>query len=497
MNLADRLHCPHCQGRLTSAAVVVASGFPNGSLRCTRCEWAGAVTAGIADLIGEKSLADTHPDRLSGLPPQDNTAPDDLLRQIRDAVGDLWPEHLGEVLELGCGNGQLTAALIPRLNAAVRGLIVTDTDMTMLRACRERLGLIGPTVDVPVMFARISVQEDPLRDAVADTAAGVACLASVGDVRSFLAMVHRILRPGGQAFFVVPNRRYHLALCHAIADALVHESARDGAWPSCGPDVLSWVAALRRQLVHQGDPASLPGLQGKHLFDNDTLCEIARGAGFATVDIMPLDLDPHGGATVRRLWQKAAIPDDGAAELAALVVSTGARFFGLLSPHDASASMVLWLTKGIGPRPRTFRAMPSTPPVAHADLESATGGTPPRWSLEVNAHDSADGLVVSLSGWCVVNTDVVWIRLTLDGVVRDAPVWRPRPDVHEVLNVRGLYHALNALCSGVEETLVFDGLHPRDSQCRLDLAVVLANGVVARGPEPYTLVMDQPLIALQ
>ncbi|WP_428487264.1 class I SAM-dependent methyltransferase [Rhodopila sp.] len=493
----DRLHCPCCKSRLTAIAAPSANGFPGGSLRCTGCDWVGQVRDGIADFVGESAVSDTDPHQFSGDASHDDVAAAELIERIRLAAGDRWPASLGEVLELGCGSGQLTRAFFLTLNNGVRGLIVADTELDKVRTCRDRLVGLGLGADAPVMFVRLSGQEDSIRDTVADTVAGTAVLPRIGDVRGFLTTVHRVLKPGGRAFFVVPNRRYHQALCHAVANALVHQYAHHGAWSGQGEGVMHMLARLRRQLVHQGDLTFLAALRDKHLFDSDGLEDLAREVGFADVSVIPVDPDPLGGETTKRLCHHAAVPDAVATELAALVVSAGAPYFSLLSRQDASAEMLVWLTKGVGPRPSTFSALPVAPTVAFAGPEAALGGAPPRWSIELAARDTVDGVAVAMGGWCLMNIDVVWVRLGLDDVTREVPVWRPRPDVHEVLNAKGLYHPLNALCCGLDTNLLFDGLHPKDNRCLLHLEIVLANGMVVKGPVPDMLVMNEKLIVTQ
>jgi hypothetical protein len=86
------------------------------------------------------------------------------------------------------------------------------------------------------------------------------------------------------------------------------------------------------------------------------------------------------------------------------------------------------------------------------------------------------------------------VRITLDGVAQQAPVWRHRPDVHEVLNRTGAYHSLNALCSGLGCSLLFAGVHPRDDGCALLIEIVLAGDLNVTGPAPEILPMDQPMV---
>jgi hypothetical protein len=65
------------------------------------------------------------------------------------------------------------------------------------------------------------------------------------------------------------------------------------------------------------------------------------------------------------------------------------------------------------------------------------------------------------------------------------------------MNGAGLYHPLNALCSGLDTDLLFDGVHPADGQCPLHLDVVLSNGLVLRGSTPEVLRMNEPVVLNQ
>ncbi len=502
MKLAELLHCPRCK----SVLAAIAAAQPAGPvLRCTSCQSVVPLVDGIADFGGDRAIP-ASPGPASPGPPSDpfvlsadqrdeDAASTGQMEQIRSAAEVRWPYSLDQVLELGCGSGQMTRALA--LHAEVRGMLVTDTAMDPLRRCRDRLASVAPALRDTLHYARLRDQENAIRDAVADTVVGACALQRCGDPRAFLAMVHRVLKATGRAFFLVPNRRYHQAFCHATATALVQLHLRDGGWPEAGHATLRMLADLRHQLLHRGDQPLLSSRLERHFFDSDALGDLALEIGFATVDVIPLRPDPLGGETTLRFCRDAGIPDDFAADLAPLVASAGAPFFSLLSRQDASATMLLWLTKGVGPTLRTFRARPNVPVVGFATPGAAVGGAPPRWSVELTAQDQPDGIVVSVGGWCLVNTDVVRLRVALNGVSRDAPVWRPRLDVHEVLNSRGLYHPLNALCCGMASDLLFDGLHPVDGQCHLHVEIVLANGMTVRGPAPPALVMNKLLVIAQ
>jgi SAM-dependent methyltransferase len=471
MKLPDQLHCPNCKGRLAAISM--------DALRCSSCERSIPVNDGVADFVA--ATAQPGADRYH------DAGATDLFSRIQEAAGDRWPSALGDTIVLGCGRGETTHAIAAAQR--FRSLLLVDTEMAMLLASRARIA----TPERPIAYATLSGAQDVIRDAVADTVIGTSLLSGVGDVRAFLAMVHRVLRPNGRAMFVVPNRRYYEAMCLAMAEALVQRHARDGVWPEGQDAALELLAQTRRLLVHRGDREFLAGLDVKHLFDSETLEAFGAEAGFTTAEMIPLDPDPAGAETTQTICRSAGAPDSFTETFGGLAASVGRRFFNLLGRQDQSAAMLLWLTKGPGPRVRIFSHR-KPPPPSQVVADAALGGVVPRWSVELEAQDRPDGIVVSLGGWCLCNTDVRWVRLTMDDVVRTAPVWRPRPDVHEVLNRRGVYHPLNTLCSGMADQLVFEGVHAVDNRRAFRLDIVLTNGLIVSGPAPEALVMDESMV---
>jgi SAM-dependent methyltransferase len=480
MKLPDRIHCPNCKGRLTDVSA--------STLRCAGCGQTIPVIDGIADFAGDSPGAD----RYHGDPRLNEPGATALLAQILTAAGGRWPNVLGDTIEFGCGRGETTHAIAA--GHGLRSLLVLDSDIAMLQACRTRLAPLGFGVDRPVGYATLGGDGDVIRDAVADTVIGTALLSGIDDVRGFLATVYRALKPNGRAAFVLPNRRYHEAMGHAMAEALVQRRTREGAWPEGQQPVLERLSHTRRLLVHRGDAGFLAGLREKHLFDSEALEDMGREVGFATAEMLPLDPDPVGAETIRRTCQEAGAPDSFIESFGALAASAGKPYFGLLGRQDSSAAMLLWLTKAPGPDVRIFTPPPSPPSVGYAGPEAALGGAAPRWSVELLARDTPGGILVSVGGWCLCNTDVRWLRLTLDGVAAQVPVWRPRPDVHDVLNRGRLYHPLNTLCSGLADEILFEGAHATENTCALRLEIVLANGLVVTGPAPEALVMNEQMV---
>jgi SAM-dependent methyltransferase len=486
MNLSDRLHCPDCRGRLVEAS---ADGW-----RCSNCDRTIALVDGIVDLVSELQPLPQAADRYRGVTREQGLPGSGLPARIKSAAGGRWPTTLGDTIEFGCGLGQMTEAIVTA--ETIRSLLVVDTDLAMLRACRARIGdhKVGQDSAPTVLFAALGGGASAIRDAVADTVIGTTVLSAIGDTRAFLTMVHRILRTGGRALFVVPNRRYYQVVCLAIAEALTQRYARDGAWPDGCWTTMALLAETRRLLVHRGDLAFLGLLDEKHLFDSDAVEDLAKEVGFATAEMLPLDPDPVGGATFTRLCQDGGATDAFAREFGPLAATVGRPLLSLLSHQDSSAVSLLWLTKAAGPAVRIYTGRPAGPPVIHIASDSIVGGIMPRWSVELLARESPDGVSVTVGGWCLSNIDALWVRIGLDGVTQSTPVWRHRPDVHEVLNRARVWHPLNALCSGLGEDLLFPGVHPAEGSCALRLEIVLVGDLIVAGPAPERLIMDQPTV---
>ena len=405
---------------------------------------------------------------------------------IGNAAGR-WPDALGDTVLFGCGHGETARTVVT--NQAFRSLLLLDTGIDTLREGQAQIPKASS-----VEYATISGDQNAIRDAVADSVFGFSLLAGIGDVRAFLALVHRVLRPGGRAAFVVPNRRYHEALSLAMAEALVQRHARDGAWPADQQATLELLSQTRHRLVHRTRRNATQSVADMHLFDSENLEDIGLEIGFASAEMLPLDPDPAGAETIRRLCLAGGAPNGFAETFAALAASVGQPYFTLLGRQDWSASMLLWLTKAAGPKVLIFRHRRPPAEIPFSGSDVALGGAAPRWSVELFARDTDAGIELTVGGWCLCNTDVLWVRLTLDGVPGYVPVWRPHPDVHDVMNRKGLYHPLNTLCSGLESELMFDGVHPSGSGCPFRLEVMLSGGLILVGPAPETLTMNEQVI---
>jgi hypothetical protein len=112
----------------------------------------------------------------------------------------------------------------------------------------------------------------------------------------------------------------------------------------------------------------------------------------------------------------------------------------------------------------------------------------------VKARADDAGIVLHVSGWCLVNADISWVRVSLAGDSRDVPVWRPRPDVQQAMNGAGQYAAWNALCCGVETDLVFEGVEAPAEGLPFGIEVILAGGGVLGVTTPERLQANEEIV---
>jgi ubiquinone/menaquinone biosynthesis C-methylase UbiE len=481
-----KVHCPDCRGSLRPVT--------GDCLACENCQQPIWVRDGVLDFVRgrrDTALDPQHYDAFHGV---DDERSEQKYRLMRRWAGERWPDNFGSVLEVGCGTGLFSRALVA--NGAAREAVLTDVSTAMLGICRRELERRGLLARIPVAFATYSGEESAFRDAVFDTCAGTSVLHHILDVRGFLAEMFRMLKPGGRAFFAEPNLRFHRALMQTLADVLAALLERERGFSQERQALFNILAEARRGMLHQGDLGFLAGLEDKHMFLPEIFERMGLELGFASAAALPDGRHPTGVAFVAGLCGQIGVGQAVREEVLRLLPAYSTRYLALLRPEEQCPGFLLWLEKGIGPQQRSFRAplMPSEEERLLATRPAdPTGGLPARYALDLQGEQTAAGIALHVAGWCLVNADVLWLRVILDGVAQDAPVWRPRPDVQQVMNGAGLYPAWNALCSGVEADLVFEGLTPGRGGPTLQLAMVLASGAVIAVPAPDRLALGEQL----
>jgi len=186
-------------------------------------------------------------------------------RMVRSRLERLPPARRDTLVDVGCGSGLLTRALMSV--SAFRQCLSVDLSAAQMAALRRHLreeGIGG------VWTARADVHRLPLPPEAVDCVAGNSMLHHLPDVPAFLREVHRVLRPGGV-----------LLLTH---EPTVSAERLEGLFRRP-------IAALRRRLRGGAGPVRDPGkgpppaFTDLWVFDRQHLAEVLAEAGFDEVRI--------------------------------------------------------------------------------------------------------------------------------------------------------------------------------------------------------------------
>jgi SAM-dependent methyltransferase len=447
---------------------------PTDKMKCTQCRAAVPVIDGINDFVGGASttqLDNIDYDQFYGINEEHSSS---LFQLVKRSAGPLWFDDFGNALEIGCGTGGFSLALLH--NISRRHVVLTDVSIKMLRLCQDRLCRIGHLPREALTFATYSGTEACFRPESFDTCFGTAVVHHITDVRDFLAQVHSLLKPGGHAFFMEPNLAFHRALTATTADVAA-ELVRDAQVSETDLHrILNWMAEVHCNVVNSGDTEILAEREDKHLFVAEVFEDWARAAGFGRATALPCDMDPTGWNTIQVYLGQCAISAQALEMVEKQWRSMEKRHFGSLGAHDQSPSYLFWLQK-IGPSARRSRAARGRP-----DDVAGTVEQPPRklW-LDIQASRNGQGVEVFVTGWCLAGEPVRAIQITSGGAGRRLPIWRPRPDVHTRMNGKNEYPPLHALCSGIEGRVRLEAIDANQDRIRLTIHVVMVDGRLMLG----------------
>lgn len=469
----DLMQCPACGGGLHGTG---------GDLHCIACARPVRVRDGIVDFVdGTESTQLDNIDYDTFYQIDDHHA-NTTYATIAATAGPLWPASIGDAVEIGCGTGGFSMAMLARMTA--NRVLLTDVSVKMLAICQDRMQRIRGLKPAAIGYTTWSTRETPFRGDSFDTCYGTAVVHHILDVPFFLRQVHRALKPGGVAFFMEPNAPFHQALIATLADIVA-------AWlPS--PDgrdmdlarMMSWIGEVHCNVVNSGDLDVLADREDKHLFTGTDFVAMANDAGFDAV-ALACGPDPTGVSTIESVLGQVGV---SARTMPALLSEWNRRqgaYFGRLKQNDRAPSYLFWLRKADTPKRRRRRR-------AATDRNKGTAVPLLMW-LTLRLEPSDSGCDLAIDGWCLGEVAVRAIEVEWGGTRRRIPVWRPRPDVQQVVNPNATYPNLHALCSGVDARLPV-GRMPGD-RLELQVTALCSDGSTVRrgsvtlraGDEPVTV----------
>ena len=232
-------------------------------------------------------------------------------RSIKDLAADRWPASLGSVVEIGCGTGLWSRAMIGHRDAA--DAVLTDVSPDMLRICRTHLARLGLASALPVRFATYSAHEACFCDEAFDSCIGTSVVHHITDVRAFLTDVWRILSPAA-----APSSpsRFSLHPCRwRWRSPISLRSCCHETLPIRGP---ADIAQLGRRGPQGHDAARrlalLEGFEDKHMFIGEEFEALALDVGFATAEALSTK-DPEGLGNVGGLMARIGVGEPVAGQV--------------------------------------------------------------------------------------------------------------------------------------------------------------------------------------
>ncbi len=453
--------CPLCGGPLKRAT--------SSALACQACNNQVAAGDGIIDFVAGAavtSLDNIDYDAFYGINAEHSL---ELYNVLLRAAGSRWPEAFGNALEIGCGTGGLSLALFSRI--AADSVVLTDISPKMLRICRDRLQKAIPDRVKAFTFATYSGTERCYRPDMFNSCFGTAVVHHIVDVPRFLREVNGLLKPGGLAFFMEPNRAFHRALTMTLAD-IAATFLRDKSVPleQVG-GMLSWVAQVHCSVANSGDNEVLAEREDKHYFEGKAFLAWAREAGFGDVAALPCDPDPTGWGTIQDYMQQSEVNSVGFAALKKAWPSHYKRYFAALKPEDQSPSYLFWLRNTVSDK-AVRRGTP-----ARRAVKTVRKAPAELW-LQVELKCTRQAVELEVEGWCLADVPVGSVQIIVGQLRKRLPVWLPRADIEMLKNADGRYPALHTLCSGVRGVIRLPPLPPGETSVGVSMQVVCTGGEV-------------------
>lgn len=203
-----------------------------------------------------------------------------------DAIQRMWQtvfnEHGivgGEVLEIGCGTGQLTRALVGM--PSVTHVHASDISADFLSLTRQVLAACPDKVFYYTCDANVL----PFQPASFDLVVGHSVLHHLLDYTHVIEQASHLLRPGGCAVFFEPVLQGKVMIAF-LADMMlrIHEKTGYGSLDEADCEKIRvMIRHITKHYEFGNDREKLASMEDKYIFDIHAFKEMALANGFASV----------------------------------------------------------------------------------------------------------------------------------------------------------------------------------------------------------------------
>ena len=195
------------------------------------------------------------------------------VRHILD--NSIQPIAIGHALDLGCGTGNLTAAMV--IEGAANTCIGLDISSGMIGIAKSKTANIGG-----VSFYVGSAMSLPFADASFDLVVGDAFLHHILDIETCLREVCRVLKPGGVATFNEPNGHGYALVEFILRGIVASKRVND-------PQINNYITCIQFLRENRGNLLALEAnpLPDKHFFAVNQMRMAGKAGGFSDFSFVP------------------------------------------------------------------------------------------------------------------------------------------------------------------------------------------------------------------
>ncbi|HEY9035136.1 MAG TPA: methyltransferase domain-containing protein [Pseudomonadales bacterium] len=267
----DILECPVCH------AGPLKQGHQ--MLECTQCGESYAEKDGIPVLLASNSAFT----KLDDMDYDDHHNIDgDRREKVADDWQDVFDERgvtYGDVLEIGCGTGQLTWGLAKQL--PFKSVHACDISFRFLNELRTDLS--GMPGGADVNYYLCDANQLPFRDESLDLIVGHSVLHHFIHYEKVIENVRRMLKPGGKAMFYEPVIQGKIWV--AFFGELIIRTERNTKVGIMDDDDIEKIKRMNRHILKskwlEGNEEALAKMEDKYIFDLDALAEKSRDWGYS------------------------------------------------------------------------------------------------------------------------------------------------------------------------------------------------------------------------